>query len=189
MTSHPAAPPSASPAPTPAGAAPGDACPCVIDIEASGFGSASYPVEIGIVLPDGSSWCTLVSREPDWTHWDGEAERLHGITRELLLRHGRPVPVVAAELNRHLEDRRVYSDNWAHDFAWLATLFERAGIERRFALHHLNELMDEAAMARFDAERERVSGTLELKRHRASSDAKLLQASVMRAMDGGVGTS
>ena len=28
--------------------------PIVIDVEASGFGKGSYPIEVGVVLPDGS---------------------------------------------------------------------------------------------------------------------------------------
>jgi hypothetical protein len=38
-------------------------------------------------------------------------------------------------------------------------------------------------MARFDAARDRVSRALHLRRHRASSDARVLQLSVVRAID------
>jgi len=47
--------------------------PAVLDIEASGFGRDSYPVEIGYVLPDGQTWCTLIRPAPAWTHWDATA--------------------------------------------------------------------------------------------------------------------
>jgi hypothetical protein len=157
--------------------------PCVIDIEASGFGAGSFPIEVGLVLPDGSAYCTLVRPDPAWTHWDGRAEQLHGITRPLLERHGRAPREVADELNRRLEGHRVYSDNWAHDYAWIARLFDAADMSPHFELHHLNELMSEAAMARFDAARDRVSRALHLRRHRASSDARVLQLSVVRAID------
>lgn len=156
--------------------------PCVMDIEASGFGAGSYPIEIGIVQPDGSAYCTLVRPEPDWVHWDGSAERLHGITRGLLARHGRPAPEVARELNHRLAGLRVYSDNWAHDYAWLARLFDAAELNPRFELHHLNELMSELAMSRFDEARDRVTRSLHLRRHRASSDARILQQSYALSM-------
>lgn len=155
--------------------------PCVIDVEASGFGAGSYPVEIGFVLPDGSAWCTLVQPDETWTHWDGSAERLHGITRALCQRHGRAAAEVAGELNRRLAGRRVYSDNWAHDYAWLARLFDCAGSSPCFQLRHVHELMDEAAQSRFDAVRDGVARTLHLRRHRASSDARVLQLSVAKA--------
>ena len=50
--------------------------PTVLDIEASGFGRGSYPIEIGYCLPNGDTFCTLIKPEPEWQHWDAEAEKL-----------------------------------------------------------------------------------------------------------------
>jgi len=154
--------------------------PCVLDIEASGFGRGSYPIEIGFVLPDGSAYCTLIVPDEAWTHWDDGAERIHGISRAVLRRHGRTAAEVAAELNHRLAGRSVYCDNWAHDYAWLARLFESAAVEPTFRLRHLRELMDEQAAERFDDARRVVSRHLQLRRHRASSDARVLQLSLAR---------
>lgn len=154
---------------------PSSAPPAFLDVEASGFGRASYPVEIGFVLPDGSSWCTLVRPEPDWTHWDPEAQALHGITRETAERHGRPAIDVARELNRRLRGLTVYSDGWAHDYAWLGRLFDAAGRAPAFRLDHLRSALDEADAARWHDLRQAVSAARPLARHRASSDARLLQ--------------
>ena len=49
--------------------------PLIIDVEASGFGGASYPIEIGVALDDGHKYCALILPEPEWTHWDAAAER------------------------------------------------------------------------------------------------------------------
>lgn len=149
--------------------------PAFLDIEASGFGRDSYPIEIGFVLPDGSAWCTLVRPEPDWTHWDPAAEALHGIDRALALRHGRPAVDVARELNRRLGGSVVYSDGWAHDYAWLALLFEAAGRSPSFRLDHLRNALDEGEAQAWQATRDRVRRERPLARHRASSDARLLQ--------------
>ncbi len=165
-------------APTAAGTAPEAELPCVMDIEASGFGRGSYPIEVGFVLPDGTSWCSLIVPGDDWTHWDGEAERLHGLSRAVLLRHGRSASEVARELNQRLAGRQVYCDNWAHDYAWLARLFDCADLSPSFHLRHLHELLSEQELMRFDDIRERVLLKLQLKRHRASSDARVLQLSV-----------
>jgi hypothetical protein len=154
--------------------------PCVLDIEASGFGRGSYPIEIGFVLPDGTAWCTLIVPDASWTHWDGGAERIHGISRSLLQRHGRSAQEVAVELNQRLSGRAVYCDNWAHDYTWLARLFESAEISPSFKLRHLRELMSENAAERFDDAREMIAGDLQLRRHRASSDARVLQLSVAK---------
>ena len=159
--------------------------PCVLDIEASGFGRGSYPIEIGFVLPDGTAYCTLIVPDDDWTHWDGDAERMHGISRSLLQRHGRSAHEVAVELNHRLAGRTVYCDNWAHDYAWLARLFESAGISPGFKLRHLRELMTENAAERFDDTRDLVARNLQLRRHRASSDARVLQLSVAKVWRNG----
>ena len=161
------------------------ALPCVLDIEASGFGRGSYPIEIGFVLPDGTAYCTLIVPDEGWTHWDGDAERIHGISRSLLQRHGRSAHEVAAELNQRLDGRAVYCDNWAHDYAWLARLFESAAITPSFRLRHLRELMSESAAEHFDDTREIVARSLQLRRHRASSDARVLQLSLARLLRGG----
>ena len=160
--------------------------PCVLDIEASGFGRGSYPIEIGFVLPDGTAYCTLILPDLAWTHWDGDAERVHGISRSLLRRHGRSPHEVALELNHRLDGRTVYCDNWAHDYAWLARLFESADISPSFKLRHLRELMSENAAERFDDTRDIVARNLQLRRHRASSDARVLQLSVARVWKNGV---
>lgn len=159
--------------------------PCVLDIEASGFGSGSYPIEVGFVLPDGTAYCSLIVPDANWTHWDGDAERVHGISRSLLRRHGRSAHEVAVELNHRLAGRIVYCDNWAHDYAWLARLFESADIRPSFRLRHLRELMSENAAERFDDAREIVARNLQLRRHRASSDARVLQLSVAKVWKNG----
>lgn len=151
------------------------AVPAFLDIEASGFGRDSYPIEIGFVLGDGHGWCTLVRPEPDWLHWDHSAEGLHGISRDKVERHGRPAVDVARELNRRLHGQVVYSDGWAHDYAWLARLFEAAGRAPSFRLDHLRRLLDEEAAARWQAARQRVLAQRPDARHRASSDARVLQ--------------
>jgi hypothetical protein len=153
---------------------------CVIDIEASGFGRHSYPIEIGYVREDGQAWCSLVQPAPDWQHWDDQAERVHGIARPMLLQHGRAVAEVARRLNADLAGRTVYCDGWAHDYAWLGLLFEEAGLVPRFKLESVNRLLDDAGLARLDAERRLAFATLGIGRHRASTDARALQWALER---------
>lgn len=149
--------------------------PCVIDVEASGFGPGSYPIEVGYVLPDGQPRCTLVRPAQGWVHWDAGAARLHGITRDLIERHGRPPAEVARMLNQDLAGSQVYTDNWAHDYAWLAVLFDSAGLSPAFRLRHLRELLDERQAAGWDMACASVRRQLQVQRHRASNDARILQ--------------
>jgi hypothetical protein len=84
--------------------------PFIIDVEASGFGPSSYPIEIGVAMEPGMRYSTLIKPSDDWTHWNADAEKTHGIPRSILERHGRPVKEVAEKLNDLLENRFVYSD-------------------------------------------------------------------------------
>ena len=157
---------------------------CVIDVEASGFGRRSYPIEIGYVLPDGQAFCTLIQPLPDWTHWDPAAERAHGIHRDTIVRLGRPAAQVAQRLNADLAGRTVYCDGWAHDYAWLAVLFEAAGATPDFRLESAATLLDEARLARLADTQRAARSELGLSRHRASSDARVLQIALSRLAPG-----
>lgn len=156
--------------------------PCIIDIEASGFGAGSYPIEVGTVLTDGSAYCSLIHPEPDWRHWEHSAEGVHGITRETLRQHGKPAAAVALALNERLRGKTVYTDAWYHDHHWLARLFDAADTHPAFKLEDLRSLLDDAAQARWHATRERVAQALRLERHRASNDAKVLQCTLVAVL-------
>ena len=111
-----------------------DSRPFVIDLEASGFGRSSYPIEVGAVLGDGTPHCFLIRPEPEWMHWDVHAEAVHGIPRRTLEQRGVPVAEVATRLNQLLGEQTVYTDGWGFDWTWLAKLFEFAGASLHFQL-------------------------------------------------------
>ena len=158
--------------------------PVVIDIEASGFGAGSYPIEIGIVMDDGAAHCFLIQPYADWTHWEVEAEKLHGLTRETAERFGMDGGYVARQLNKFLEDKTVYSDAWSYDNTWLAVLFERAGIAMKFKLEHLARITSEEQQQNWDKVRDRIIEESGLKRHRASADARIVQATWVQTQSG-----
>jgi hypothetical protein len=151
------------------------AAPIIIDVEASGFGQGSYPIEIGLVLPDGTPHCFLVAPERGWTDWDPEAERVHGISREVAVCHGRPVSEVAWRLNALLRAKTVYSDAWSFDMCWIGKLYDAAHERQRFRIAPLHELVAQDGLERWDQTRDQVVHDLALKRHRASGDARILQ--------------
>ncbi len=157
--------------------------PGVLDMEASGFGRDSYPIEVGYVLPDGQAYCSLIRPQPGWTHWDPAAERIHRITPAILKANGRAVTQVAQHLNDHLQGQTMYCDGWAHDYTWLATLFDAAKITPNFRLENLRVLLNEREAAYWDVLKRQVTQELRLQRHRASSDAKILQRTLMRLRD------
>jgi hypothetical protein len=154
--------------------------PTVLDVEASGFGRNSYPIEVGYVLPDGHTYCTLVRPEPQWTHWDDKAAAMHHITRALLEQRGQNATSVAQKLNADLRGQTVYSDGWANDYSWLGALFDAADMSPAFKLENLRLLLSEEDADRWHTVKAQVTTERGAQRHRASSDARLLQLTYQR---------
>ncbi len=149
--------------------------PAFMDLEASGFGSHSYPIEIGAVLEDGRTLCFLIKPSPHWTHWDKSAAAIHGITQELLEKHGKSQRIIAETLNQELAGKTLYSDGWNHDYSWLHKLYDEAELYPSFKLESVLTLLNEQSMALWDEAKDKVIKTMKLQRHRASSDALILQ--------------
>jgi DNA polymerase III epsilon subunit-like protein len=146
-----------------------------LDIEASGINPASYPIEVGIVLASGEAYCSLIQPAASWTHWDKEAEKIHGISLEEVQQHGKTPLEVAKQLNTLLEDTTVYSDCWGLDNPWLIELFHQASIKCRFNLTDIMYAMDEKEYEALADTKQRLSAELNLSRHRATNDARLLK--------------
>jgi len=167
------------------GSAPEAACaraPVIIDVEASGFGRGSYPIEIGVALADGRTTCFLVRPEDDWTHWDEEAAALHGLDRGVLHAKGKPVREVARALNELLSGVTAYSDAWGMDSSWVGLLYDRAALPQRFRIEALSVLLDESLRATWAARKREVRATMRLARHRASADALVIQRALLRSL-------
>ena len=125
---------------------PGRPVPNIIDVEASGFGPFSYPIEVGLALGDGSKFCSLILPVEGWTHWDDGAERIHRIPRDILEDHGRPAAWVAERLNGLLAGETVYTDGWVVDKPWLIDLFHRSGVDPAFEISALEMILTEDQM-------------------------------------------
>lgn len=154
--------------------------PNIVDFEASGFGEDSYPIEVGVVLSNGDKYCALIKPASQWGFWDKQAEQIHGLSRELLYEYGKPIQVVAAELNMFLAGRVVYSDGWVVDKAWLSRLSYDSGIQPSFFLSPLEMILKEEQMEIWSQIKREVIDELALQRHRASSDALIVQETFAR---------
>jgi hypothetical protein len=149
--------------------------PFIIDVEASGFGRGSYPIEVGFARPDGSVFSCLIKPEADWEHWDDSAEQVHGIPRATLFEQGCSVQDVAHKLNEELKGNVVYTDSWGFDSSWLSLLFYHAGLRQLFRLETLSKLLSEKQIAIWGTVKQQVTLDLEIDRHRAGPDARMLQ--------------
>lgn len=151
-----------------------------IDFEASCLPchGRSFPIEVGI-CEDGQparSW--LIRPHADWDGWDwtGEAQNLHGLTRDRILRDGLPPAHVIAELDAALRGARVVADSEL-DQHWLYLLAKAGGVARPRPIEHIAALIDEwgstgqdMAAARTELDRRLFA------RHRAGDDAAWLAA-------------
>lgn len=156
------------------------ALPTILDIEASGFGRGSYPIEVGVALPDQTTFCRIIRPAESWTHWDEDAEALHGLDRNTLLESGKPVPLVAQQFNQLLAGQLVYSDAWGHDMSWLGKLYDEAELPQLFRLETLRKLLTEEQAALWHQVKDQVIHERRLERHRASTDAAILQMTFAR---------
>ena len=156
--------------------------PIIIDVEASGFGVTSYPIEIGVALDEGEKFCALILPAPDWTHWDDGAEKVHRVPRDILETYGKPLEEVAAELNTLLEGRTVYTDGWVVDKPWLTTLFYAAGVPMKFTVSSLEMILSEPQMQTWHDTKDRIVEEMNLSRHRASYDALIIQETYNRTL-------
>lgn len=149
--------------------------PIILDIEASGFGQGSYPIEVGFVLPSKKRLNYLVKPEAHWTHWSSSAERQHHIKRELLFHMGVNVRQVADELNKTLAGELVYTDAWGHDLSWLGKLYDAAGRLPNFKLEPIRAILTQAQIEIWHRVKENLVEFYKEPRHRASSDAAIIQ--------------
>ncbi|MDH5712151.1 MAG: hypothetical protein OEZ15_10895, partial [Gammaproteobacteria bacterium] len=110
---------------------------------------------------------------------------LHGLSRKTADRFGMNGEYVARQLNKHLENQTVYSDRWEDDNKWLTMLFDQAGIRQKFQLTQLDDIITDDQKTIWEATRNIVIHESGLKRHRASSDARIVQTTWVRSLPAG----
>lgn len=144
----------------------------VIDVEASGLSSNSYPIEIGWGHRADSKSCGsfLINPIPEWIHWDDYAENyIHKISRFELKQYGIGVLAAANRLNASLQGEKVLSDAAEYDRVWIKKLFNFAGVEMRFLVVSIYDYM-EPSKAELFTSRIETAGV----QHRALADVRQL---------------
>ena len=82
---------------------------------------------------------------------------------------------VAEQLNQLLTGQTAYTDAWCNDNSWLGRLYEEVGLDQRYRLETIRHLLSEVQASAWGETRETLRGRLKVHRHRASSDALVLQ--------------
>ena len=141
----------------------------VIDIESSGLGEYTYPIELGVARRNARggtlfTWQSLIRPTPLWTRdydWIKEAQDLHGIA-PADLSDAPKVETVIDQFEAFLGNAHsIISDNPFHDQRWLDTLYRQDGKARTAPRLHWPKGYNRELLIR---ERTR-------QRHRAKDDA------------------
>ncbi|WP_197468887.1 MULTISPECIES: exonuclease domain-containing protein [unclassified Oleiphilus] len=155
--------------------------PIFIDFEASSLDLiASYPIEVGICMPNGDTHSWLIKPHVLWKDWSGKAAKIHGISRDELEKNGQDCDQVAQELNELLGDHFVYCDAWTFDSFWLHRLFKASGIKHSFQIESISALLDADQVSKWQDVHNQAINDMDLLRHRASNDALILHETFKR---------
>ncbi len=156
--------------------------PPIIDLEASGFGRGSYPIEVGFALEDRQVHSFLIKPAPGWLHWSVEAELIHGIPREQLLEEGLTPREVALKMNDMLRGKTLYSDAWSFDSSWMGRLFDEAELVQRFRIETINKLLTPEQMEIWHDTKNTLWTEMQIIRHRAANDVQVLQETFLQVV-------
>lgn len=137
---------------------------------------------MGVVRSDGLRFCKLIKPFDNWTHWDLSAQKLHGISRDMLSENGDAGTQICLELNEFMAGRQVYSDGWVLDLPWLVKLYARAQVEMSFKISPLEVILKEHQFNLWDAKKQHLQLALNIERHRASNDALLIQKTYVETL-------
>jgi DNA polymerase III epsilon subunit-like protein len=148
--------------------------PIFIDFEASSLDLvSSYPIEVGICLPDGEVMSWLIKPHVLWRDWSEKAARVHGISKEELQSDGLEISKVVAELNKVVSGP-VYCDAWAFDSFWSHRLFKANNTKPNYELDSITSILKPNEIDQWQDIRALVIDDLKLVRHRAANDALIL---------------
>ncbi|SDB21653.1 3'-5' exonuclease family protein [Belnapia rosea] len=101
-----------------------------LDFEASSLGKGGFPIEVGWAAEDNTEESHLIRPAPGWEEWSAEAEGIHGITRDQLLREGTPHDAVAQRMMETLTGHELFASAPSWDGQWLSKLLRAAGLLR-----------------------------------------------------------
>lgn len=148
-----------------------------LDLEASGLGPASWPIEVGWCFVSGRPSAVLIRPDESWpdSAWDPAAEALHGLAQKKLERRGAAAAEVCTKVNAALEGADVYSDAPDWDSFWLYRLFSAAKMRQAFQLRDFAELFDHLPPEKFHAAKEAATKKSPHK-HRAKDDVLHMRA-------------
>lgn len=121
-----------------------ETAPIFIDFESSSLSLRSFPIEIAWgSKPDKiSSYLISPYNIPSWTDWSTDSEKIHGITRDYLEKHGIAPKKLCQKIIHELANQHVFSENPDWDSMWLLKLFQACEeLPPVVGIHDVNSLL------------------------------------------------
>lgn len=117
-----------------------------LDFEASSLARHSYPIEVAWVFEDGTSESHLIRPARGWEDWDEEAQAIHNIPREDLMRDGIRHDTLARRMVALLSGHDLTASAPSWDGKWLSALLRASGLPRHsLRLRDTEEVQRETA--------------------------------------------
>ena len=139
-----------------------------IDLEASGLGPQSYPIEIAWKNDfTGEQDSFLINPEStsNWDYWDEYAEEMHGLDRETIVSEGLDILDACKRLNETLKGQVLISDACEFDRFWMNRLFDAAKVKPAFKMAGLEGALTKEQMIQFG-----FLAKAQRRKHRAMDD-------------------
>ena len=153
----------------------------VIDFEASGLSKKSYPIEVG-VTNGVEHYTALIKPLSHWTYWETEAETIHNITLDDVMKNGDDSLTVINKLNDILKNAKIYCDNIQWDGFWLNVLFSDNGVSPTFEILDIQDILKTGRQWRlFESKINELEESNIYRKHRALDDAKVIHSSLRYA--------
>lgn len=115
-----------------------------IDIEASGLGPDSYPIEVAWKCDSSGAQDEFLidpASVEGWDYWDEFAEELHCIEHEQLGRKGITAAQACERLNAALAGKTLTCDAYDFDLFWMRRLFHSQQMPMRFRIQGIERLL------------------------------------------------
>jgi len=141
-----------------------------IDLEASGLGKESYPIEVAWKNDEtGEQDSFLINPETadGWHYWDDYAEEMHGIDRDDLRKKGLDIISACKRLNEKLKGKTLISDAFEFDLFWLKRLFQATGMTPDFRMAGLDRVLSKEQLIQFG-----FLAKAQFRKHRALDDVE-----------------
>lgn len=155
----------------------------VIDFEASGLSKKSYPIEVGITNGI-EHYTALIKPMIHWTYWETEAEKIHNISRNEIMKNGVDSLSVVNKLNNIIKNSKIYCDNIQWDSFWLNVLFRDNDLSPTFKISDIQDILKTGSQwRRFESKVTELEMSDLHSKHRALDDAKVILSSLKYSLE------